>query len=287
MYICVIRVTIDNWTILVIIQWDVTRSYNISIIFGRIGCTALNGKRRPVRKPNSIFKKYNRQDKESMTAQKGSFFASGLCMLQMAMPTKYGECGNYDKLHLHSLFQCVPLRCSEKTIKLGPWTRKKERFPFSWCNHKEFGAPIRSNSFEVVVSTQRRKMLSRQENSNPRMQNPKLVVVCAIQVEQHYKPPKPDVGQRSFLCSRLASKIFFQIVLKQMRCWRVPRRAFIDPALVYYSNNGVGDRVPKSPVCFRTELISPGNVDCIKRNSSKRLFVGKVARASSYVGTLL
>lgn len=227
----------------------------IIIITGRVGSTDLNEKRRAVSKRNSIFKRYMRKNKVKMIVQTGASFQSGLLVLQVTMTDKHGEYQNCDTLHLKRLNQCALPRCSVEYIMVESWTSKKGCILFRGGRHKEFKAPIIGDSCDVIVSTWRRTMHSNQQNSTTRTRHLEFGIVCAIQVEQRSNPSKQDAEQRSSDDSLDGGTILTKNNLKQARCRRVLRSAFINAVLVQCGSTSMDDRVPNGLPFFRTDIL--------------------------------
>lgn len=82
---------------------------------------------------------------------------------------------------------------------MGTWERKKGGFLFSISNHGKPGAPVKSEGFEVTMTTLRHKMLSGQQQMIPWTRHIKLVVVCANQFELCCTIPKPVFDLRPSL----------------------------------------------------------------------------------------
>lgn len=116
-YTCAVLVVLDFWTILVMLQRDVTRSWDITVIifFRRTGCTGLNGKG-SVCKRNIIFRRYITRNKTGVIAQTGAPFPLSPRKMQIVMINNYVEDRNCDTLKLQHLDQCALFLCCVETL---------------------------------------------------------------------------------------------------------------------------------------------------------------------------
>lgn len=100
---------------------------------------------------------------------------------------------------------------------MGAWKFENRRLLFCSCNHEELGAPVWGGSFKVIVSKMWRKLLFCLQGTTAETQHPELVVVHAIQNEQHCNPQKLDVEQLSSFRKRHVGAVFIHKVMNQAR----------------------------------------------------------------------
>lgn len=94
--------------------------YNIIIVSDGSACTVPTRKWRTVCKISPIVKRYMRHNKVYMIMQAGLFSLFNHCVLQIAMPSKYGEGWSCGILFLKNLLQCALLYRKVQNIQLGP-----------------------------------------------------------------------------------------------------------------------------------------------------------------------
>lgn len=129
------------------------------------------------------------------------------------------------------------------------------------------------DSFVVIASTLKRKMLWSPQKSISGTRHTEFVVVCTTQRLQLCSPPKTNVEQRSFHVNLEASTFFFQIDLKQICCKRVSCNSFLDTARVHQGNTSIDDNIQKSQVSFRAKGLFPWKCEL-----SKATQLGKTLR---------
>lgn len=180
-YLCVVRQTLNKWTIPVAIQSDVAQSSNIIIVVVVwIRCTVLNGKARTICKRNSVFTWYIRKDKVSTIAQRKVHFSFIPCMQQMSMFNKYGAYRNRETPGSKSFSKCPLLLPTVKDIQPEAWTCEKRRLLLWSCNRDESKVIVRGNCFEVIVFTLWRTIFFCRQKLIFRTRRLELVVVRNI-----------------------------------------------------------------------------------------------------------
>lgn len=182
----------------------------------------------------------------------------------MTIPNKYKTSPNYDTLRLKRLWQCALQQSCDEDLNQKTWKRRKRHFLFSSFKHKNSWAPVKRDSFEVIESIPWHTKLPSLQKQTPRTCHLEHVSVGAILVKQHFNSPKRDIEQRSSLKTPLSKTFFIEIIVKQARCWRVPRNAFIDFVLVHCGIIGI-DNVFQTDYVFTRRDSSPKKEDWMKR----------------------
>lgn len=119
------------------------------------------------------------------------------------------------------------------------------------------------------------------QKSTFKTRHSKQAVECAVHIEQRCNPFKPNVEQNVLTATHTRAQIFFEKVLNQVHCWRLPRNTFKNAAFVRCGNTCIENRLLNSPVSFHTEGLWHGQEDLIRRNGCESLSVENLVKGLS------
>lgn len=161
-------------------------------------------------------------------------------------------------IYLKSHCQCTLLRCTVEHIALGAWTCKTSHLLICNFNYKKLWKPVIGNNVQCLCPHCGSKCHPVRKS---RPLDRSMFIVYAIRNEQGYNPSEPDVKRRSFLCKTHTCIVFFQVVLAQVRSWRVVRITFHIDAFFYCFKNVVYHRIPIARFFSARTASPPETVD--------------------------